>query len=116
MLSRAAAFGSWIVIAASCAVAAEAPGVAAPPGASSCSGCHAASAAVETPVPRLAYRIGLPRRGRWSEVFNSDASIYGGSNTGNGGVIHTDDYPSHGREQSAALTLPPLATIVLRAD
>jgi cytochrome subunit of sulfide dehydrogenase len=57
MLSRAAAFGSWIVIAASCAVAAEAPGVAAPPGASSCSGCHAASAAVETPVPRLA---GLP--------------------------------------------------------
>src|SRR5581483_11712491 len=26
----------------------------APPGASSCSGCHAASAAVETPVPRLA--------------------------------------------------------------
>jgi 1,4-alpha-glucan branching enzyme len=69
-----------------------------------------------TPVPRLAYRIGLPRRGRWSEVFNSDASIYGGSNTGNGGVIHTDDYPSHGREQSAALTLPPLATIVLRAD
>ncbi len=69
-----------------------------------------------TPVPRLAYRIGLPRRGRWSEVFNSDASIYGGSNMGNGGVIHTDDYPSHGREQSAALTLPPLATIVLRAD
>ena len=29
----------------------------APPGASSCSGCHPASAAVETPVPRLA---GLP--------------------------------------------------------
>jgi 1,4-alpha-glucan branching enzyme len=69
-----------------------------------------------TPVPRLAYRIGLPRRGRWSEVFNSDAAIYGGSNTGNGGVIHSDDYPSHGKEQSAALTLPPLATIVLRAD
>jgi 1,4-alpha-glucan branching enzyme len=49
-------------------------------------------------------------------VFNSDAAIYGGSNTGNGGVIHSDDYPSHGKEQSAALTLPPLATIVLRAD
>ena len=29
----------------------------APPGASSCSGCHAANEAVETPVPRLA---GLP--------------------------------------------------------
>ena len=69
-----------------------------------------------TPVPRTGYRIGLPRGGRWSEILNSDASIYGGSNMGNGGVIHADDYPSHGREQSAALTLPPLATIVLRAD
>jgi len=34
------------------AVAAEMP----PPGASSCSGCHAASAGVETPVPRLSGR------------------------------------------------------------
>lgn len=69
-----------------------------------------------TPVPRQGYRIGLPRGGRWSEVLNSDASIYGGSNMGNGGVIHADDFASHGRAHSAALTLPPLATIVLRAD
>jgi 1,4-alpha-glucan branching enzyme len=69
-----------------------------------------------TPVPRSGYRIGLPRRGRWSEVLNSDASVYGGSNMGNGGVIHADDYPSHGMQQSAALSLPPLATIVLRCD
>ncbi len=33
-----------------------APAAEMPPGASSCSGCHAASAAVETPVPRLAAR------------------------------------------------------------
>jgi sulfide dehydrogenase cytochrome subunit len=46
-----AAIGSFLTLAAS-AAAAEAP-----PGASSCSGCHAASAAVDTPVPRLA---GLP--------------------------------------------------------
>jgi sulfide dehydrogenase cytochrome subunit len=30
-----------------------------PPGASSCSGCHAASAAVQTPVPRLVGRPAL---------------------------------------------------------
>lgn len=69
-----------------------------------------------TPVPRVGYRIGLPRDGRWSEIVNSDASIYGGSNMGNGGVIHAEHVFSHGREWSAALTLPPLATIVLRAD
>src|SRR5690242_9002933 len=57
MVVRPAATGVWMVIAASCAAAAEAQQVVAPPGASSCSGCHAASAAVETPVPPLA---GLP--------------------------------------------------------
>jgi len=69
-----------------------------------------------TPVPRLGYRVGLPKGGKWSEIVNSDASVYGGSNMGNGGVIHAENVSSHGREWSAALTLPPLATIVLRAD
>jgi 1,4-alpha-glucan branching enzyme len=69
-----------------------------------------------TPVPRLGYRVGMPRAGRWSEIVNTDASVYGGSNIGNGGLIHTEDIASHGKPQSALLTLPPLATIVLRAD
>jgi len=69
-----------------------------------------------TPVPRLGYRIGMPRPGRWSEVFNSDASVYGGSNLGNAGLIYTEEIASHGRPQSASLVLPPLATIILRAD
>ena len=39
------------------AIVAEPAGAAGPPpGASSCSGCHASSAAVETPVPRLVGR------------------------------------------------------------
>src|ERR1041385_2716004 len=36
-----------------------------------------------TPAPRLNYRIGLPRAGRWEEVLNSDAELYGGGNVGN---------------------------------
>src|SRR5689334_781876 len=52
MLARPAAIGLCLLAAASRAAAAEAP-----PGASSCSGCHAASAAVDTPVPRL---VGMP--------------------------------------------------------
>jgi 1,4-alpha-glucan branching enzyme len=31
-------------------------------------------------------------------------------------LIYTEDIASHGKPQSAALILPPLATIVLRAD
>ncbi len=68
-----------------------------------------------TPVPRTAYRIGLQRAGQWDEVLNTDASVYGGSNAGNGGLVVTEPVPSHGKPQSVSLTLPPLATIVLRA-
>ena len=68
-----------------------------------------------TPVPRTAYRIGLQRAGHWDEVLNTDASVYGGSNAGNGGLVVTEPVPSHGKPQSVSLTLPPLATIVLRA-
>jgi 1,4-alpha-glucan branching enzyme len=69
-----------------------------------------------TPVPRVGYRIGMPASGRWAEVLNTDAGVYGGSNMGNGGLIHTDATPSHGWPHSASLVLPPLATIVLRAE
>ena len=36
-----------------------------------------------TPVTRESYRLGLPRAGRWREILNSDATVYGGSGLGN---------------------------------
>ena len=64
-----------------------------------------------TPVPRSNYRIGLPFAGRWREVMNTDAKLYGGSNTGNlGGVVAAAE-PSHGLPASAEVFLPPLATV-----
>src|SRR2546423_8996858 len=39
------------------------------------------------PVPRTAYRLGLPRSCRWREAINTDSTFYGGSDVGNlGGV------------------------------
>jgi len=67
-----------------------------------------------TPVPRLHYRIGVPRAGGWHEILNTDAQLYGGSNLGNGGWVHTSSTSSHGQPFSLELTLPPLATILLR--
>lgn len=66
-----------------------------------------------TPVARCGYRIGLPRAGRYEEVFNSDSSYYQGSNAGNTGVVLATAEPWMGRPGSAELTLPPLAGIVL---
>ncbi|MNM73229.1 1,4-alpha-glucan branching enzyme GlgB [compost metagenome] len=67
-----------------------------------------------TPVPRQGYRIGVPFAGTWQECLNTDAGCYGGSNVGNGGMATAADVPSHGQPASLALTLPPLATLVLR--
>jgi len=67
-----------------------------------------------TPVPRHGYRVGVPFAGCWRERLNTDAACYGGSNVGNGGMVRSDAQPSHGHAASLALTLPPLATLVLQ--
>jgi 1,4-alpha-glucan branching enzyme len=59
------------------------------------------------------YRLGVPRRGTYREILNTDAAAYGGHNVGNGGYVEATARPSHGRDASVALTLPPLSTIWL---
>ncbi|MCB1438565.1 MAG: 1,4-alpha-glucan branching protein GlgB [Nitratireductor sp.] len=61
-----------------------------------------------TPVPREGYEIPLPADGEWTEILNTDAALYGGTNTGNGGKVIA-------RGGRAIITLPPLATIMLEA-
>ncbi len=67
-----------------------------------------------TPVPRHDYLVGAPAAGRYREIVNSDAVHFGGSGVVNAGVIETAPVSAHGREHSLSLTLPPLATIMLR--
>lgn len=66
-----------------------------------------------TPVPRHAYRLGLPRPGAWREILNTDSSFYGGGNLGNAGRVLAQATPLHGQPASAALLLPPLAAVFL---
>ncbi|HSM39585.1 MAG TPA: 1,4-alpha-glucan branching protein GlgB [Afifellaceae bacterium] len=69
-----------------------------------------------TPALRENYRIGLPSGGSWREILNTDAGDYGGSGAGNMGRVEADAQPHHGRDHSAAVTLPPLATIALTKE
>ncbi|MEZ5458149.1 MAG: 1,4-alpha-glucan branching protein GlgB [Steroidobacteraceae bacterium] len=69
-----------------------------------------------TPVPREAYRIGVPNRGRYREVLNTDAAHYGGSNVGNLGSLQTLDEPSMDQPWSLDLTLPPLGALILAPE
>jgi 1,4-alpha-glucan branching enzyme len=67
-----------------------------------------------TPVPREAYKLGVPAAGFWREVLNSDAKEYGGSGVGNLGGVHSQNESVHGRPYSVTLTLPPLGALFLK--
>jgi 1,4-alpha-glucan branching enzyme len=69
-----------------------------------------------TPTPRPGYRVGVPRAGRWRELFNSDAREYGGSGQGNMGGVDSTPVPYNGRRQSIVVNLPPLAAVFLKRD
>ena len=68
-----------------------------------------------TPVPRTAFRLGVPAGpSAWREALNTDSVFYAGSNLGNGEApLHVQAAASHGRAQSIELTIPPLATVFL---
>jgi 1,4-alpha-glucan branching enzyme len=67
-----------------------------------------------TPVPRHNFRIGVPRKCWYQEIFNTDSKYYSGSNVGNYPGVTADDLSSHGRPYSLSLTLPPLAMLVFK--
>ena len=69
-----------------------------------------------TPVVRHEYKIGVPYAGTWRERLNSDATVYGGSGTGNQGAVDAQNDSRHGMPASVTLTLPPLAALVLQLE
>jgi 1,4-alpha-glucan branching enzyme len=69
-----------------------------------------------TPVLRHQYRIGVNAPGLYHELLNSDSQLYGGSNQGNAGCIHSESHGSHGKGHSIAITVPPLATVVFERE
>ncbi|NET61315.1 MAG: 1,4-alpha-glucan branching enzyme, partial [Symploca sp. SIO2E6] len=69
-----------------------------------------------TPQPHSHYRVGVPEIGFYTELFNSDAREYGGSNMGNLGGKWTDEWQFHNQPYSLDLCLPPLGVLILKLD
>ena len=67
-----------------------------------------------TPQLHQSYRIPVPFAGRWREVLNTDAAVYGGSNAGNAGSASQFETATAGT--TCELVVPPLATIFLVPD
>ena len=69
-----------------------------------------------TPQPHSHYRVGVPELGFYTELFNSDAREFGGSNMGNLGGKWAEEWSFHNRPYSIDLCLPPLGVLVLKLD
>jgi 1,4-alpha-glucan branching enzyme len=67
-----------------------------------------------TPMPRSNFLVGVPLRGVWREILNSDALEYGGTGWGNLGGVESVPVSTRGHIESVNLNLPPLSTIMLR--
>ena len=67
-----------------------------------------------TNVERCDYRIGIPKKGAYKIVFNSDDVEFGGEGKGNKGKLKTESINMHGFEQSISLDLPPMSAIYIK--
>ena len=68
-----------------------------------------------TPVPYVAYRLGVPRPGVYEVVFNSDDKKYWGSGYSTGAKeLVASNISWQNQYHSVVLDLPPLATIFLK--
>jgi len=68
-----------------------------------------------SPVVREGHRIGLPRKGTYKQILNTDAEKYCGGGVGVVKSIKAEKTSWQGLDYSAAITLPPLATVWFEA-
>jgi 1,4-alpha-glucan branching enzyme len=66
-----------------------------------------------TPVVCRNYVLGVPAAGTYLEAINTDSVQYGGSGVGNGAIV-SEPVGAHDKPHSIRLTVPPLATVILK--
>ncbi|OQA91923.1 MAG: 1,4-alpha-glucan branching enzyme GlgB [Elusimicrobia bacterium ADurb.Bin231] len=67
-----------------------------------------------TPVPKENYKLGVPELCFYEEIFNSNSSAYGGTNTGNSGGVYAKKSSAYNRPYSVSVFVPPLAGVILK--
>ena len=60
------------------------------------------------------HRIGVPRRGFWTEVINSNSEYYGGTGLGNDGGREAEEEPRDGFSHSLNVAIAPFTTTVFK--
>ncbi|MGM9477358.1 1,4-alpha-glucan branching protein GlgB [Pedobacter sp. GSP4] len=68
-----------------------------------------------TPVVRENYRIGVPFKTSWTEIFNTDDIVYYGSGINNRGDIVPNADGYNNQQYAIDINLPPLAVVVFKS-
>jgi 1,4-alpha-glucan branching enzyme len=64
--------------------------------------------------PHFDFKLGLPKKGVWEEILNTDSELFGGSGVGNLGRVEANGEGTHGQPFSANIQVPPLGAIWLK--
>jgi len=67
-----------------------------------------------TPVYRENFRIGIPMKGKWKEIFSTDATAFFGAGNLNSGSFSTENRAWHNQEQSIVINVPPLGVSIFK--
>jgi len=67
-----------------------------------------------TPTPMVKYGIGVPKKGKLQEIFNSDDKVYNGTGDFKNKVIITKKSELHNRDHSAEIIIPPLGMVAFK--
>lgn len=67
-----------------------------------------------TPVIRRDFRVGVPEKGKWQEIFNSDDKKYWGSGVLNSNAVASEAVSWHGKDNSIRINIPPLAASIFK--
>jgi 1,4-alpha-glucan branching enzyme len=67
-----------------------------------------------TPTVHNDYRVGVPQLGLYTELLNTDATLYGGSGQLNTHAIHAEHQPCQSQPYSIQVKLPPLGVMFLK--
>jgi 1,4-alpha-glucan branching enzyme len=60
------------------------------------------------------FRVGVPYGGRWDEILNSDATLYGGNGKGNMGALTATPIGWNRQPHSLVLLVPPLSVLIFK--
>lgn len=69
-----------------------------------------------TPIEKMEFKLGVPCKGKYTEILNSDSVEFGGQGRINSEVLIAVNEAYNNREQSITISLPPLSVVVFKYD